>query len=412
MRRVAIPVTLFVFAAVGWALLSANFDRALARHWSFTKSVVIDRGTYFRLKVKLTYKGKPQDFDFVVGCNVRQTNYQDNSRSVDLGMVPEVFGRRTSDGKAVVIRPPRACRGETTANGGAPPDLLPMVIVYDNAHNLAFGTAYMSEDAYESPLSELTFGGATIEKATRVEFDHSRETQSNVLTHEMYWRLTAEGRKQPNANNIPQWGVYCRGFARYRLPNEFQQLVRKYWPKSKPRYWQPDRGTLQTIWSELRAAKAIRSDEAAAPIHTYVVFANALAVTEKGLTTRIGGGRLDARSVLFPPAVYPDADAWGPPPWPLDPIAAARKLVEARRRASASVGFRDGAERGFAYCYTPVNLLAPSWRIYMSKPGENRVDDIEIYHTGPLDTPILFVERDEFIFDRFEIGLFTGMGDA
>ena len=29
-----------------------------------------DHGNYFRLKVKVAYKGEPQDFDIVVGCNV------------------------------------------------------------------------------------------------------------------------------------------------------------------------------------------------------------------------------------------------------------------------------------------------------------------------------------------------------
>ena len=42
-----------------------------------TKSITNDDCTYYRLKVKLTYKGEPQDFDIVVGCNVRQVNYKE-----------------------------------------------------------------------------------------------------------------------------------------------------------------------------------------------------------------------------------------------------------------------------------------------------------------------------------------------
>jgi hypothetical protein len=36
-------------------------------------TVTQDRGTYYRLKVKLAYKGEQQDFDIVVGCSCRRT---------------------------------------------------------------------------------------------------------------------------------------------------------------------------------------------------------------------------------------------------------------------------------------------------------------------------------------------------
>lgn len=135
-----------------------------------TSSVTDNRSTYFRLKVKLAYKGEPQDFDIVVGCNVRQINYAYGGRTYEPGLIPTVFGRRMSDGKGLVVRPPDACQGQTTDNGKVQPDLLPVVVVYENAETLDFGIAYLSEDAYESPLSVLKFGGATIEKATRAEF--------------------------------------------------------------------------------------------------------------------------------------------------------------------------------------------------------------------------------------------------
>jgi hypothetical protein len=73
-----------------------------------------DQGSYYRLTVKLTYKNEPQDFDIVVGCQVPYHLYGD----VDyVGMVPTAFGRKMSDGKGLVVRPPLACDGQTTANG-------------------------------------------------------------------------------------------------------------------------------------------------------------------------------------------------------------------------------------------------------------------------------------------------------
>ncbi len=144
-----------------------------------------DRSIYYRLKVKLAYQGEPQDFDIVVGCDVRETFYKEGGSTYEAGLIPTVFGRRMSDGKGLVVRPPRACRGETTANGRVQPDLLPLVIVYDDADRLDFGIAYLSEDAYENPLSVLKFGGVTIEKSTRGEFDEFRRTQTNLVSREL-----------------------------------------------------------------------------------------------------------------------------------------------------------------------------------------------------------------------------------
>src|SRR5580692_5173384 len=153
---------------------------------SFIKSIEEDHGTYYRLKVKLAYKGEMQDFDIVVGCNVKQINYKDNSNTYEVGLVPTVFGRRMSDGKGLVVRPPAVCQGETTANGKVQPDLLPIIVVYDDAETLTFGTAYLSEDAYENALSVLKFGGATIETATKTEFDVFRRAQPNLVKRESY----------------------------------------------------------------------------------------------------------------------------------------------------------------------------------------------------------------------------------
>ncbi len=62
------------------ALLGAMLWYAPAAHAQFVKSIEQDHGTYYRLKVKLAYWGTPQDFDIVVGCNLRQTNYENALR--------------------------------------------------------------------------------------------------------------------------------------------------------------------------------------------------------------------------------------------------------------------------------------------------------------------------------------------
>ena len=181
---------LLVVAALLAAVVAAQrsqVSQALRGNWDFVKSAQRETGTYYRLKVKLTYKGEPQDFDIVVTCGGRQINYADGGRTSELGVTPSVFGRRMSDGKGLVVHPPQACRGETTENGGVAPDFLPAVIVFDDAETLAFGTAYMSDDAYDSPLSDLSFGGATIERADRAAFEHFRREQPNLVKRNSYW---------------------------------------------------------------------------------------------------------------------------------------------------------------------------------------------------------------------------------
>ena len=69
----------------------------------------VDHGTYFRLKVDVTYNGEPQHFDIVVGCNVLDIGYKDGSSTHEVGLVPTVYGRRMGDGKGLVVRPPDAC---------------------------------------------------------------------------------------------------------------------------------------------------------------------------------------------------------------------------------------------------------------------------------------------------------------
>src|SRR5579863_143722 len=236
----------FSFAGFGLLLLVGAFlglrgdaGQALFGNAGFVKSITDDHGTYYRLKVKLTYWGVPEDFDIVVGCNAHIINYKGGGGSTyEVGLVPTVFGRRMYDGKALVVRPPSACEGQTTANGKVQPDLLPLIVVYDNADTLDFGIAYLSDDAYESPLSVLTFGGATIEKATRAEFDEFRRTQINVVTRSPFWTAIAGAGvlKQMQIERAPKpMALVCEAYGRFRIPDTARTTIdQDYWPEEKP----------------------------------------------------------------------------------------------------------------------------------------------------------------------------------
>jgi hypothetical protein len=247
-------VAVLVFAALYAA--QTELGRVLLGRRTFTKSVEVkspgdDRAAYYRLKVNLTYKGEPLDFDIVVGCRVKITTYKDNDRTVEVGIAPTVFGLKTSDGHGVAIHPPEACNGESTENGGVPKTLLPLVVTYQNADEPWFGIAYASEDAYDNSRSELKFLGATISKATPEEWYAWRQTEApkNFITYALL------GINPQNMWDFPKWkpGYHamasnCRAVSRVKLPDAVRDVVRPFWPSDKPDYWYPSEAARQALW--------------------------------------------------------------------------------------------------------------------------------------------------------------------
>ena len=98
--------------------------------------------------------------------------------------------------------------------GQVPQNFMPVIIVYDNADTLDFGKAYVSDDAYDGPLSELTYDSTVISVSDRTAWEEFRKSgPKNVVTREKYWTgaigpMTAElgvGNTRPRfANNCTE----------------------------------------------------------------------------------------------------------------------------------------------------------------------------------------------------------------
>ncbi|MDH6259669.1 hypothetical protein [Bradyrhizobium sp. BR13661] len=244
-----------VLLGVGLMLLIGQ-PRLFFSRWSFTKSVQVtvpgeDRGYYYRFKAGYLYKGEPLDFDIVVGCRVKITTYKDNDRTVEVGVVPAIFGLKTRDQHGVAVLLPDGCNGETTQNGKVPKALLPLVVTYERADEPWSGVAYASEDAYDSPRSELKFLGATITRATREEWQAWRETEAkrNFITYELL------GINPKNMWDAPKWkpglrvmATQCFGISRLKLSDAVRDVVTPGWPSSKPAYWFADKRTQEPLW--------------------------------------------------------------------------------------------------------------------------------------------------------------------
>jgi hypothetical protein len=246
LRMVIAAIAVIVLVVLGTGLVMViELAQFLFGGPSFTKSVKVtapdrDRGYYYRLKASYTYKGEPLDFDIVVGCRVGITTYKDNSRTFEVGVAPTVYGLKMKDGRGVVVKPPEACEGETTENGEIPKTLLPLIVTYESAEAPWIGLAYVTEDAYESSISELKFFGATISRATREEWQEWRNTEApkNFVTYELL------GVNEKNIFDHVHWkpgyramGSVCTGFSWVRLPEPVREAIRPYWPSSKPNYW-------------------------------------------------------------------------------------------------------------------------------------------------------------------------------
>lgn len=410
--RILFSLGIVVAATWGW---NSEWGQFLRGRWSFTESVSTDTGTYFRLKVKVAYKGEPVDFDIVVGCNVRRTGYKDGSSSVEVGMVPVVFGKRMPDNKGLVVRAPDACGARYIKEGWIPDDLLPVMVVYDDADTLAFGTAYLSEDAYASPLSALRFERATITAATRQEFDAFRKEQTNLVGRNAFHsaRMGIELLHSRGLELTVPFGNTCYAYNRFRIPEALREQVRQAWPADRPRYWWPG----YTPPFDL-VDKPLQRDIGGEPRRFAEWIGSATA--EGGVGRTHGGGRIRAPALAAlatpAPSFFPLFSNIRAGEWPLKmeewPAFMERKAPFIGER----VDFQDGETRGLAYCYqiqaADSTNLTPEQRTNIVKSRASvaaiRLLDHEMITNSPTSMSWnlnLFVERDEFFFRKTSISL-------
>jgi hypothetical protein len=367
---------------------------------SFTKSVDNktagqDRGYYYRFKASYAYKGEPLDFNIVVGCNVGVTTYKDNDRTVEVGIAPMVFGVKMKDGRGVVVRPPEACQGETTENGRVPAALLPLVVTYD-ADQPWFGLAYASEDAYESPISELKFFGATIGGASFEEWQEWRKTEAprNFITYQLL------GINANNRFDQPRWkpgyramSSECTAFSWVRLPEAVRDAIRPYWPASKPRYWYPN----EKARNAFRAAGDYDGKRVlfeGNPLRDYLPSTEAI----YGVPRHKPGGLVVYRSHVIGDA-YPAASDLS-----LDRLGATGELPEEIREKSPRSWEEATVEpklRGFAYCDIVNNIqdMPAAVRVlgqtYVNRVNGEPINDELVRVATNFDYAF---ERDEYVF--------------
>jgi hypothetical protein len=434
---VAMKSKALIFAITSIVLLSLTVIALVQNFgiggWSYTKSERHYDGRFFRMVVKLDYHGEPQVFDFVVGCNVHSVLYKDNSSSRDVGLIPAVYGRRMKDGKGVVIRPPDVCNGETTASGQVPPAFMPLIVVYDNADTLDQGLAYLSDDAYDSPLSDMKFGSAEIIASTRAEFDADGEKGvPNLFTREKYW--SAQPDDVVSSLGIktirPQYSKTCSYAERFRLPERIRQRASLVWPIGKPKYWYfKDFKEQEATFDEFLGNESkkpinfIQTEAGEAPINFYSF--------RRFLNPDVGLPRRTNKYLISEPLFSEDSGKLGPimsyypvrsafmqSNWPDDITKWTAFIAGLSDPAVQIVDTQSGKLRGFASCWSfrSDHLQQENQvKIVALVKGHTEVDgERENSQTTQVQSafsnPSILMERDEFVyqFKNFDFGIMGG----
>jgi hypothetical protein len=354
--------------------------------------------------------------------------------------LPRFYAERTKENHAIGVRITLGCAGNTTDNGGAPADLLPSIYWFPDADDMTFAIMYATEDAYQNPLSQLKFHGATMHSATVQEFiafQEAAKTKSIVPVdvHDLPIRdpklgpftveeIEAAGGRAPK----PNWAVAgCQSVSKFELNEQAREILRKYWPAHKPRYWKLDTDTMRRFQNEAESKGG--TPEKAGFFHRptlindeYIrLYGWSLAMPDTdGLATRAGGGRLRhldrsgrGQQRIPPekvPTIYPVAQNTS--------FAFYQLADKATNNMWARIDERGGQTKGFAYCQRPLSLQLQSARsnggtIYglpyflpeFRTKSANLFVDVNVVHMTmpPLITDRILVD---FVFERDQFWYF------
>jgi hypothetical protein len=369
-----------------------------------------EHSEFFRLIAKYQHGDEVVEFNVVAGCGVQVTHYGDGDKSYIADRDPVVFAKKTKDGGAIWQIMPGACgSGETTENGQVPADFLPGAIWFDNANDFSFGTAYVTEDAFENPNGKLKFLGASLHRATAEEWEAFQPIAGTnlVVSRPFNYGNPPVPMEEIKANlwnkeKIAKWRpkINCYLVERYELSDPAERAVlRKYWPEGQPQFWMPTGPQYKLINDGTR-----RMLVNGVPARDYFQFGH---YQSRAFPTRNRGGMLRSGrpSSQLPIEIYPIRSDDGIP-WITPSLAKAETIYR-------DIDYGAGSHRGFAYCYssfrTPDDITKAHIPDYFSRLFLTRVDGQAIYgeeklNQDPVNTPWQFFERDVAVYQ------FTGFG--
>jgi hypothetical protein len=299
------------------------------------------------------------------------------------------------------------CEGATSENDDIPPDVLPVAIWFDSVNDLSNGLGYESEDAYNNPLSRLTFQGARIDRSSPAEWEAWRKQSADAFVE----RGALPG---PWGYDYPispgDFGKYvteCRGYRRVRLPEVIRGKIRPLWPAERPRFWSPSNEDDTGIADLLNDWKVEDPPGVSPWFKRFGTPGTGGGVEWSGVPVKSGRWVQRPPHVpsRWPTEIYPSL--W-PPLISIQPVTAAQYGSETETYVQ-KLEFRAGALNGFAACQngndltlTAMQAADPKW---LTKRHVFEVDGYVVRERG--NEPVFFLkpafvfERDEFVFAQF-----------
>lgn len=187
--------------------------------------------------------------------------------------------------------------------------------MFESVDDLTFGYGYASVDAYENPLSVLTFHKATVEPATREDWQAWRDKavaeykdpggmMPGPWGYSNGVKTSIDRVDNSNAFDSPSdfrgIAATCDGVIRLKLPEKIREEIRKHWPAHRPRYWTiygSSRDESKPDLNKIVASNASVINGKPAPGYAYYGKyrfgqVGGAGLTYEGIPTRDGGGTI------------------------------------------------------------------------------------------------------------------------
>jgi hypothetical protein len=389
-----------IFAAYAGA--TAFEQRASLVHAAYAK----DDGYFYRMTAKFEVKetGEKIDFDYVVACGVRAPRWKGIGEPGDAGVTPHAMVKATADGHAVMVQTLQLCGGSTTEN------------------DLSNGLGYVSEDAYNNPLSKLRFHGARIDAATRADWETWRKkAAAEYVERAAWWGPWGYDFQGNHAEEVGKYASACFGYQRLKLPDVIREKVRPLWPVERPRFWAPPNEDDLKISSILSDPTPTSPPGVRSWVHRFGTPGTSDNSQSRGVPLRSG---LQVGKAPLVPSRWPTETY----PFIMPPLTSAYPIAAAPRSARTEIHvqkleFRDGALNGFAACQNRDDIvtiarddvaleLKAKRHVFMvdgqvvraDQPWSGHEADVPAGSTIMLQPPFVF-EHDEYIFIRFKADL-------
>lgn len=351
-------------------------------------------------------KTEKNSIDIVVGCSVELTSFKSGDTSVRVSYSPSHFPVRTKNNHVILVQIPNRCYEVRQNYADLSHDVLPYVQWIESADDLLLGIGYMTEDAYESPLSRLTFEGVSLAKATHAEWQA--------------WRAKAAEGFVPTEAILEPWGFddrelnlrapftkhrfarSCAAMARFITPESVKTWLQSVWPTHNERYWYPDSfgGSRSEILQRLESHNGYLHEYNGFPLPYY----RRQMADHKGIPLRrMGAAVREAYPVRrsYHGKTWPELAAFDPTSvWQLDfqPQTLGFAYCDGRRVKPELKGDDIGAFREYIKSFPAIALINDA-HIYSNKTNENKRNEPSgDFQSSMFDPLEIVLDRDSQFF--------------